>query len=521
MSRTLRTRRRFAILALAAFVLGLAGAPQVARAQTDPEAGVEPDLDQFGGIIASSRGNPVQVTYDSPNLLPTGSPILQFSVPEALATISSGPVGYALASFLFPGPLIADLDAALAASGQSTGIPPYPIRSEAFFPSGPEQASQGEQGVEMVASTDFADSLARSSYAGLSLDPAAFVGAMAATSQSVVEGDALVSRARSEVSDISIAGGLIAIESVVTDLVAASNGSDGATSGGTTVSGVTVLGLPATIDENGIRFVDPPREPDPENPIGGAIGGALEPVTGPVGDALGGVAGPLNDLLEQVDAAGDEALQQLFEASGIEVELLEPVENVDEGVATRSASGISITLNYDGQNTPVLSDLLQLVPTSELPAENLGPIPFSPQALAKLLERVHQMRFAIGVADVSASATPAFVFEPPAFEPTAPITTPTPTRSSGGGGSTGGGFESATPDLPAPAAPQTVVPVPASNESSFPFGDALPALLVFAAVLGSPFFAAGSTRLADNALAPVVASCPEGLDSPPDQEAGS
>ena len=126
MRRTERTRKRFAFLALAAFALGIAGAPAVRAQEAD-----QPDLDQFGGVIASARGNGLQITYDSPNLVATGSPVVQFSVPEALATISSGPVGYSLASFLFPGPLIADLDAALSASGQSTGIPPYPIRSEA------------------------------------------------------------------------------------------------------------------------------------------------------------------------------------------------------------------------------------------------------------------------------------------------------------------------------------------------------------------------------------------------------
>ena len=191
------------------------------------------------------------------------------------------------------------------------------------------------------------------------------------------------------------------------------------------------------------------------------------------------------------------------------------------GSFPRSASGLSITLNYDGQNTPLITDLYGLVPVADLPSDNLGPIPFSPQAIVRLLEKVHTMQFAIGVADVSASATPAFTFEPPTFEPDVPTTTPTTPSGPSGGGGGGGGFEAATPDLPPPAAPQSVAPVPVSSESTFPFGDALPALLVFAVVLGTPFFAAGSTRLADNALAPVVGSCPDGLDRPPTEEAGT
>lgn len=514
-----RTRRRFATLVVAAFALGIAGTGNVATAQTEVPA----DVDQFGGYIASARGNAIQMTYDSPNLLPTGSPVLQFSVPEALSTLNSGPVGYSLASFLFPGPLIADLDTALSASGTSTGIPPYPIRSEAFFPSGPTAASEGEQGTEMVASTEFADSRAQASYAGLSIDPVASIGSISSSSQSAILDDQLVARARSDVSQISIAGGLVAIDGITTELVATSNGTESASAGGTTVTGMTVLGLPVTVDENGISFVDRPDRPDEPNPVNDALdpllGGALDPVTDALDETL---AGPLNDLLDQVGAAGDEALQQLFEQSGIEIKLLEPSATAEGGQATRSVSGLQVTLNYDGQNTPLFSDVLALLPTADLPSENLGPIPFSPQALVKLLEKVHVISFVIGTADVSASATEAFVFEAPTFEP--PAVTQAPVSggtSSGGSTGSSGDFESATPALPPPAAPQSVAPVPVSNDVSFPFGNALPALLIFAVVLGSPFFAAGSTRLADNALAPVVASCPDGLDHPPVQEAGS
>lgn len=520
MQRIDRPRRRFAGLVAVAFVLGIAAAPQVAIAQTEGQA----DISQFGGYIASARGNAVQITYDSPNLLATGSPVVQFSVPEALATLNSGPVGYSLASFLYPGPLIADLDAALSATGTSTGIPPYPIRSEAFFPSGPTSASQGEQGTEMVATTEFADSQARASYAGLALDPVVSIGDITSSSQSVIEGDQLVARARSDVSRISIAGGLISIDAVTSDLVATSNGSESASSGGTSITGLRILGLPATVDADGVRFVDGPDGPEaPANPIRDALDPLLGGVTGPVGDALEeNLAGPLNELLDQVGGGVDQALQQLFEASGIEIKLLDAVATADGGLASRSASGLAVTLNYDGQNTPVLTDVLALLPTADLPSENLGPIPFSPQALVKLLEKVHTISFVIGVADVSASATEAFVFEDPTFTPSSP--TPSPTlgaTGSSGGTTTSGGFESATPALPPPAAPQTVTSLPVSTGAPFPFGDAIPALLVFAAVLATPFFAAGSSRLADNALAPVAASCPEGLDHPPHQEAGS
>lgn len=524
MSRPDRTsrRRRLVGLVAAAFGLGLVATPPVATAQTDDVA-AEADIDQFGGFIASARGNGVQLTYDSPGLLPTGSPIFELSVPEALATLNSGPVGYALSSFAFPGPLIADLDTALAAGGTPTGIPPYPVRSEAFFPSGPTEVTTGDQGTEMVSITEFADSRARSSYSGIDVAPAGLIGSMTARSQSVIESDQLVTRARTEVSDISLVAGLIQIESVVTDLVATSNGTDGATGGGTTISGATVLGLPVTIDGDGIRFDERPAPEGGGDPVSDAVdgllgGGELDPVT----DALDQVVGPLNDLLAEVGGARDDALQQLFEQSGIKVEVLEPIETVDAGTAERTTGGLSVTLNYDGANTPVLTDLLALVPSDDLPAENLGPIPFSPQAIAKLLEKQHIIGLSLATADVSAAATPAFEFVPTDID----ISSPVPIAPSGGtvGGATGSGsggdFASATPALAPPAPADTFSQSPASTGNPFPLGDAIPALLALAVALGSPFFAAGSSRLADNTLAAVGTSCPAGLDLPP-QEIGS
>ena len=43
----------------------------------------------------------------------------------------------------------------------------------------------------------------------------------------------------------------------------------------------------------------------------------------------------------------------------------------------------------------------------------------------------------------------------------------------------------------------------------------MPAILVALALLASPLFGLGSSRLADNVLAPVSTSCPIGLDKPP------
>jgi hypothetical protein len=513
MSRPERSARtRLAGLAVVAFLLGLVATPSV-QAQPAPGGPTQEDVDRFGGFIVSGRGNGFQLTYDSPGLLPTGSPIFQLSVPEALATLNSGPVGYALASFAYPGPLVADLGAALAASGTETGIPPYPVRAEAFFPSGPTEAGEGDQGTEMTAVTEFGDSRAHTSFSGLQFGPAAFVGSSTATSQSVIEGGNVVSRARSFVSDVVLFGGIMTIESVVTDIVATSNGAESDSAGRTRASGVAVLGMPAVIDDDGIRFSDTPSDDPGDNPVGGpvddALGGALDPVQGGLEEAVG----PLNDLFDQLGIAGDDALQQLFDQAGIRVELLDPIAVSEGGTAERTANGLSVTMDYDGSNTPVLTELLSLVPSESLPAENLGPVPFSPQGLFNLMKETHITGVALAPANVVTAATPAFELDLGEIDIDVPVgSTGAPSAPTGGSVAPGGSdFETATPELP-PAADGSDA-VPTSSRSGLPFGDAIPALLVLGALLGGPFFAAGSRRLADNTLAGVASHCPDGLDA--------
>lgn len=519
-----RARRyRLSGLVLVAFLIGAMASPSASArpdevatvAQTSPTA-TQPNVDQFGGYIASARANGLQISYDSPGLLPIGSPIVELSVPESLATLNSGPVGYGLASFVFPGPLLGDLGAALAAGGTETGLPPYPVRAEAFFPAGPTEAITGDGGTSMGAETTFADTKAYSSYAGVALDPLAEIGLIKADTRSNIEGAQLYARATSEIGNISILAGLINIESVRTELIATSNGNKAASSGQTVVTGATVLGIPVTIDANGINFTPPavpegsPTTPPTTSALGGVLAGTgLDGLINP-DEILAPVIQPLNALLTQVGAAGDDALQQLFDASGIEIKVLGTTEVIDGSSANRTAAGLSITINYDGGNTPVLTDLLELIPTDLLPADNLGPVPFSPQALVNLLKKVHIAGITLAPANVSATATPAFEIDippfvaPPAIAPSLPVSAPSATPS-------------VTPQplaSPVEADDEVAAPVTVSSRRGFPYGQAIPALLIIAALLGSPFFAGATMKLADNTLADEVLSCPEGRDRP-------
>jgi hypothetical protein len=501
-------------LALAAGLLGLGtGAPAV-LAQPDGTAraeGTAPTGDQlFGGYSLTARANPVQLTYDSPGLFPV-SPIFQLSIPEALATLSSGPSGYALASLAFPGPLVADLGTVIAlAAEEAPDIPGYPIRQEAFFPAGPTEAEQGnEDGTVMRAVTDATSSTALARYGGLVAPPVVTAGNVVSHSRSSIEDGRAVTRARAEITDLSVLGGILTIESVVTDLVAVNNGEEAASDGDTVVSGVRFLGLAATLDERGLLLAEVPVAD--EGPLAGLPG------VGPAAEALSPATAPLNDLLQGVLDQGAPSLNGLLEQAGISVAVLDPTEEIADGSVTRSAAGLQIDVRYVGRDQQGLNDLVNALPPDL--RQSLGPLP-NP---VNLLVETHLMTLAVGTASVSSTASPLFEmgplpFEPPSGTALGPLPPAPPAM-----GADGADFTASLPDV-APAgprsSPQGGQDQALARQVSHLASVAVPALLVIALVMGAPLFGAAGSRLADNVLAPVTRCCPQGLDRPPDPPAG-
>ena len=75
----------------------------------------------FGGFASSGRANGLQLTYNVENVFPIPAPIFQASVPEASATMESGPTATALGSVAYPGSLLANLPAVVAQSDAECG----------------------------------------------------------------------------------------------------------------------------------------------------------------------------------------------------------------------------------------------------------------------------------------------------------------------------------------------------------------------------------------------------------------
>jgi hypothetical protein len=475
-------------------VLAMATAGPDARAQeADPAATAGEAL--FGTYALEARGVGIEAHYEIEGLLPGGAPVLDLAIPETLARFSSGPSGYGLASLAYPGGVVVNLSSLVDQSGgDGSQIPPYPIKAEAFFPSGPTEVDESQGGGQQKVVTDELGVEAAGSFPGVEAGPAVEVGTLVSSSRSAIEEGKAVSRTRVELGDVNILGGLITIESVVTDLVSAHDGSRGAADGGTRVTGVRFLGLAAAFTDEGLVLTDPPPVEGPA----ASVGGLLDPVTGPIRDGLTPVQEAIADVVEQATPRVDDLLAQ----AGVTVRVAEPEDlAVDSGAITRTSRGLSIELSYEGREQQQLTDLINSVPDELKP--NLGPIPFPVAFLAEN----HITGLEIGPATVSALASPPFDI-PPLPDVALP---PTGSFDPGTGGELGApSFATPVPQLPStPSAPAGPL-----GDLGTPFDGALPALLVLGALVLSPLFGLASTRLADNVLAPVTNRCPTGQDTP-------
>ncbi|MGV3759734.1 MAG: choice-of-anchor P family protein [Actinomycetota bacterium] len=493
-----RRRRQLALLLALTSLLGLGPGPRVAA--QDAEGGSGPTGEELFGVYQlEARGVGVQGRYELEGILPGGAPLLDLTLPETATRFSNGPLGYGLAGLAYPGPLLADLGVLMAQTGAGSedSVPPWPIKAEAFYPTGPTEVDESQgPAVQRVRSGDLGVQ-AEGIFPEVAAAPLIEVGSISAASRSSIEGELAVSRTRIELGDISILTGLVTIDTLVTDLVAAHDGQGGSTSGGTVASGVRLLGLAAELDGDGLRLAESPSD----DPAGGPLGA----LGAPLGEALGPVQEALAPVLDQVRPQVDDLLAQ----AGLTISIMEPTEEqADSGAATRISSGLSLRFRYEGKAQTELRQLIDAIPPELRPS--LGPVP---NPITFLVENhVQELNLAPGT--VTALASPPFpTFEGPALPPLPPVDVP----PLGGAPSLGDpGFATPVAPLPpggsSPGGGGSGVPVePVANA----LDGAVPAILVALALVASPLFGLGSSRLADNVLAASSAACPFGLDEPP------
>lgn len=446
---------------------------------SDAAAAPTQSVPSLGGYSVDSRATGLRVGYDAPGSLAIG-PVLDAGAPEAQSRLATGPVGSSLSSLAYPGSLILGLGPLLAAAGQEPPVPlpEYPLLVEASSSGATEASDQTAPGSAMYALADQNVVEAVTTLAGTGADDVlGFGGSESRTSGRAT--DVTIGEARASMSDIVGIGGLLRIDSVVTELEATSDGASAASGGRTVVTGATFAGQPITIGPDGVRFVDAPEAP------GGALG------------QLGQVVDPLSALLVQIlEQRG--SLNAALEATGISIRLAEPRVVEAGATAERASEGLVIEFDQELGDTQLVSvfDLIPLLP--DVPGA-----PLQPNDFVQLLQARQVSSVAIASAGVAVSASPPF--DLPEFEINI-ADTPVPDLSTGGGVGTGNGSVNAVPGAApsspsSPSQPSTATPdVTTIGASPLAFPDELGLIGVILAVLGAWLFTMGSRRLPDWAI---------------------
>ena len=325
-----------------------AAASPIGYAGKTSAAGVQFSIDTAPPAV------PVQGLFDVRS--PTGTSTLT-SAGEAEGVASLAHPGNAGNGFiLFCG---ADPNAAAFCDGlsQVTSQTPfgqfpidYPLAARATYPTDDEKpvhatvgnpAPIGDGPVRMfpgeaqarATQTEVTTSSSMTSSSFLTGLPAALsTGSVQATTRQVVKDGVLATEARATLKDVVIAG-VIRIASIETVATASNDGHGRMKKDGkATVSGVTAMGMPATIDEKGISINDQ-------------------------GDG-GQLAGTLN-----------KALQEQLAASGVSVRLVGVDTSATKNAVSVSAGGVLMTyerkVNQQPDPTDALRELVSCIPADD------------------------------------------------------------------------------------------------------------------------------------------------------------
>ncbi len=246
-----RARRRGTALLL---VGGVAMATSMvgglaAYGEGDPGSGL-------GAFSLSANAPAVQFLEDNDNA--QTHPEGEFELPQAVATLSTGPVGYALSSVAWPGNQVGNLGTLLivASGGQ---VPDQasalndPVRAEAHNGNGTVTNTQ-YPGMSMTATVQRDLTAADGGLDGATSKGVYSVGATDASSVSHLTGtSSAVTTARTRLHDVSIARGVVTIASLTSAATATTDGARAVGKSSTKITGMKIAGVPVEVDSTGVH----------------------------------------------------------------------------------------------------------------------------------------------------------------------------------------------------------------------------------------------------------------------------
>jgi hypothetical protein len=177
------------------------------------------------------------------------------TVPETTSSLSTGGVGAALATLAWPGPIVGTLGTTILVL--RSDAPPQvtmlndPVRAEARS-GGEQKGSYSLPGTTMTASATN-DAVTATSKTSSTL-PIGSLGGFSGTTRTAFEGaGAAVGTASGVVTDLDLAGGVVHIGSLVSTASARTDGTTSSGKASTVVSGMTIAGVPVTVDDKGVH----------------------------------------------------------------------------------------------------------------------------------------------------------------------------------------------------------------------------------------------------------------------------
>lgn len=408
-----------------------------------PQAGAQEDTGAgLGGFQGTAGAYGMKGFY-----FPEGSglPLGEFvdvGVPDAFATIATGPATFARASVADPGDLVANPNALIgAADPNAPRTPEYPYRISAGSTSGePEDRVTPAPGLESSVEATDRGSIAMSSAGATEAPALVTTGPITTTADTSTDGSTVSVHSRTEISSIEVLD-VLTFESVVIDVTATSDGETTTVEGGTTVGDAFVLETPVVVDSDGVH----PEEGEEEPTV---------PVVGDVVDSLLGGGG--GDGEEE-----QTGVLSTLEEAGLTVSVAKPRKHEVDGAAGLAATGLRIDFAFSDETVPLLSDLFDALP----PLEN--PVPDAPgveDAIA-LIEANNMFAVEFGGAYVDLGARPGFEFEPstPSIA-SSPVSTPSMNTGTSSSPSNPPSTGSSAPTSQAAApAPSSTPATPASS----------------------------------------------------------
>ena len=347
----------------------------------------------LGGWNISADGNPVDLLIDNTTGLAGLHPLTEADIPEAQSQFQTGPFGSALADVFWPG----NAGANFGSLAPELGVPPSltpissklndPVRATAQYPSGPATATYppGAPGgvAEMQSTAGAGGSAATAAVVDQEAAKVFAFSSIKGTSSAVADSTARAT-ASSDLTGVSLLGGLIRIGSITSTASAISDGNSGHGTATTRIGDVTVLGQPASIGSDGLVLP--------------SLAGPLGPVVGPV---------------------AQNALSQVISGLGVTIKEFPSSQSQDGAGYTTTSGGLSVEIVPPSSAAPLL----------EQAASTLAPL-FPPQAaiiptLPGLLQGL-DITLTLGRATASSNASPPFddSFNPPPLPPVSGSATP-------------------------------------------------------------------------------------------------